>query len=86
MVNYESGWTKKLYSISLEKKYKNPDLPMFDELAQVKACLVTCLNKLKEIEDFYDLSYEFEITTWDNSGDVPGKTIEATFTISVYEK
>lgn len=82
MINLKSEWTKKLYSISLEKKYINPDLPMFDELAQVKACLVTCLTKLKEVKDFYDLSYDFEIIDTNREE----KVTEITFTISVYEK
>jgi hypothetical protein len=82
MINLKSEWTKKLYGISLEKKYINPDLPMFDELAQVKACLATCLTKLKEVKDFYDLSYDFEIIDTKDEE----KIIEVIFTISVYEK
>jgi len=73
---------KKLYSIVLEKIY-NVDLNMIDELAEVKKCLETCFKKLNEVEDFYDISYDFEIET---SKSEEEKTIHVTFSIAVYEK
>jgi len=73
---------KKLYSIVLEKIY-NVDLAMIDELAEVKKCLETCFTKLNEVEDFYDISYDFEIET---SKSEEEKTIHVTFSIAVYEK
>ena len=48
--------------IILEKVY-NIDLKMIDDLAEVKQCLETCFQKLNEVEDFYDISYDFEIET-----------------------
>lgn len=86
MINLNSEWTKKLYSISLEKKYKNPDLSMFDELAEVKACLVTCITKLEEVKDFHDISYDFDIKGGEAYIGGEEREIEITFTISVYER
>jgi hypothetical protein len=73
---------KKLYSIILEKVY-NIDLKMIDDLAEVKQCLETCFQKLNEVEDFYDISYDFEIET---SKTEEEKTIHVIFSIVVYEK
>jgi hypothetical protein len=49
----------------------------------MKKCFNTCLSKLSEIEDFYDVSYDFEIET---SKSEEEKTIHVTFSIAVYEK
>jgi hypothetical protein len=73
---------KKLYSIVLENVY-NIDLKMIDDLAEVKQCLETCFQKLNEVEDFYDISYDFEIET---SKTEEEKTIHVIFSIAVYEK
>jgi hypothetical protein len=73
---------KKIYSIILEKVY-NIDLKMIDDLAEVKQCLETCFQKLNEVEDFYDISYDFEIET---SKTEEEKTIHVIFSIAVYEK
>lgn len=56
---------------------------MIDDLAEVKQCLETCFQKLSQIEDLYDLSYDFEIET---SKSEEEKTIHVTFSIAVYEK
>ena len=73
---------KKLYSIVLENVY-NINLKMIDDLAEVKQCLETCFQKLTEVEDFYDVSYDFEMETHKNEGE---KTINVIFSIAVYEK
>jgi hypothetical protein len=73
---------KKLYSIVLEKIY-NVNLDMIDELFEMKKCFNTCLSKLSEIEDFYDVSYDFEMTNLTSEDE---KKTDVIFTIAVYEK
>ena len=73
---------KKLYSVVIEKIY-NADLSMIDELYEMKKCFETCLVKLSEVEDFYDISYDFEMETTKTEEE---KTIHVTFSIAIYEK
>lgn len=82
-IKYPGGFSvKKIYSIILEKIY-NVDLSMIDELVEIKKCLETCIQKLGEVEDFYDISYDFEIKTQKTEEE---KTIDVVFSIAVYEK
>jgi hypothetical protein len=80
---------KKLYIISLEKTY-NVDLKMIDELSELKKCLITCMDRLSEVEDFHDISYSFDMEKLDSRKveDFLNKSkhIEIKFGIYTYEK
>lgn len=82
-IKYPEGQSqvKKLYSIVLENVY-NINLEMIDCLTEVKQCLETCFQKLSDVEDFYDISYDFEMETHKTDE----KTINVIFIIAVYEK
>jgi hypothetical protein len=74
----QSSQVKKAYSILFEKKY-NIDLKMIDELYQMKTCFQSCLEKLNQVEGFYDISYDIEM---EGKNDI----IEVIFSLLIYEK
>ncbi len=71
--------SKKLYSIDLEKNYK-VDINIIPELSDLKTSFEKCLNDVQEDDNFYDVTYDFEIQQSN------GKEVKIVFSITAYEK
>ena len=77
--------SKKLYSIDIEKSY-TPIISMIDQLFEAKKCFESCLNDITNSDEFYDVSYDFEINpTITKSEEDIDKKVSVRFSITAYE-
>jgi hypothetical protein len=78
--------TKKLYSIMMEKVYA-PDFNLIEEVHELKGVFESTLTTIIDTNDFFDVSYDFELTTKDVAtvGLASRDNIKVIFSISAYE-